>query len=140
MKLKDLRPGAVFVTESGTIAMKTEYHTFDDGTQADCYLLESGESAHFPLKDDEPVSEIPLTLICNAIEIFKNLIDLLDSVKGLELDSQPCEVQGCNEPAIYEGWHRATDPFMGTPTGLIQRRCVCVAHKDLLIGGEYENI
>ena len=49
-----------------------------------------------------------------------------------------CEVQGCNGPAEYEGWWRALDPFLGTPTGLIQRRTVCEKHKSLLIGGKDE--
>lgn len=56
--LRSLRAGAVFETRDGIRAVKTEYHTFDGGRQCDCYLLESGESAHFPQGDDEPVREI----------------------------------------------------------------------------------
>lgn len=58
--LDALRPGAVFVTEGGILAMKTEYHTFDGGTQWNCYLLESGESAHFANRDTELVCEIEI--------------------------------------------------------------------------------
>ena len=57
--LRDLRPGALFVTRDGIIALKTEYHTFGR-TQCDCYLTASGESAHFPDGDDEEVRELPL--------------------------------------------------------------------------------
>ena len=46
-----------------------------------------------------------------------------------------CEVSGCHEPSEWEGWWRAIGPF-GLPTGLIQRRRVCEAHKILLIGHE----
>lgn len=42
--LHDLREGAVFVTEKGICAMKTEYRT---NFKIDCYLLASGEAAHF---------------------------------------------------------------------------------------------
>lgn len=56
--LESLRPGAVFVTEGGIMAVKTEYHTFEKGTQWDCYLLASGEAAHFPNQDSEMVREI----------------------------------------------------------------------------------
>ncbi len=60
--LDALRPGAVFVTEGGILAMKTEYHTFESGTQWNCYLLASGESAHFPNQDTELVREIVFQL------------------------------------------------------------------------------
>ena len=58
MPLGDLREGAVFETKGGVVAMKTEYSTFCGGTQCDCYLLESGEAAHFPDKDGELVREL----------------------------------------------------------------------------------
>ncbi len=47
--LKDLRPGAVFVTRNGTYAVKSEYY-YDNGPQSQyqCVLLASGEYAHFP--------------------------------------------------------------------------------------------
>lgn len=56
--LGELRQGAVFETKAGVRAMKTEYHTFNGGIQCDCYLLESGEAAHFPALDNELVREI----------------------------------------------------------------------------------
>jgi hypothetical protein len=58
--LAKLRKGAVFVTKDVVLAMKTEYHTFDGGQQCDCYLLESGESAHFKSGDKELVCEIKI--------------------------------------------------------------------------------
>lgn len=57
--LRDLREGAVFETRAGIRAVKTEYHTFNDETQCDCYLLESGECAHFDDQDDTEVRELP---------------------------------------------------------------------------------
>ncbi len=59
--LLKLRKGAIFETKNGVMAMKTEYHTFNGGTQCDCYLLESGESAHFPNGDNEKVRERVIT-------------------------------------------------------------------------------
>jgi len=47
----------------------------------------------------------------------------------------PCEAEGCDAPAEWEGWWRAAGPF-GIPTGMVQRRRVCGAHKRLLIGGQ----
>ena len=49
-----------------------------------------------------------------------------------------CEVSGCENEAEYEGWYRCTDPLLDTPTGLIQRRMVCIEHTTLLIGAEKE--
>lgn len=57
-KLIDLRQGAVFMTDNGIIAMKTEYRTFNDGAQCDCYLVESGEAAHFKDGNNTQVREI----------------------------------------------------------------------------------
>lgn len=56
--LRDLREGAIFETKDDIVAMKTEYHTFASGTQCDCYLLNGGETAHFPNKDNELVREL----------------------------------------------------------------------------------
>lgn len=67
--LSALRPGAVFMTEEGILALKTEYHTFSDMTQCDCYLLESGEAAHFPNKDTELVKEIPYSISGATAEV-----------------------------------------------------------------------
>lgn len=50
-------------------------------------------------------------------------------------DHEPkCEVQGCQNIGIWEGWYRCKDPLIGTPTGLLQRRQVCDEHKYLLEG------
>jgi hypothetical protein len=57
-RLKDLRPGALFTTRSGTMAVKTEYY-FDSG-QCQCFLLESGEAAHFQEGNMTPVREVEL--------------------------------------------------------------------------------
>lgn len=58
VRLDDLRQGAIFETKDGILAMKTEYHTFNDCAQCDCYLLASGEAAHFEHGDDELVRRI----------------------------------------------------------------------------------
>jgi hypothetical protein len=50
-----------------------------------------------------------------------------------------CEVEGCNAPAKLEGWYRVIDHMLSSPTGLIQRRVVCHAHRSLLIGGGMNN-
>lgn len=60
ISLRKLRHGAIFETTNGIRAMKTEYRTFDGGKQCDCYLLASGEAAHFQNKDNEMVREIVL--------------------------------------------------------------------------------
>ena len=55
-----------------------------------------------------------------------------------ESEEFPCGFEGCNEPAIYEGWFRSRDPFLNTPTGLVKRMVVCENHKIYLIGQEKE--
>lgn len=46
--LKDLRPGAIFVTREGIYAVKTEYRYGSEvQSQCECILLESGKYAHF---------------------------------------------------------------------------------------------
>jgi hypothetical protein len=57
-RLKDLRPGALFTTRSGAMAVKSEY-TYENG-QCQCILLESGEYAHFPEGNMTPVREVEL--------------------------------------------------------------------------------
>lgn len=42
-----------------------------------------------------------------------------------------CEVDGCLEPAAWEGWCRVRDGF-GLPTGLLQLCTVCAKHKYVL--------
>ncbi len=61
MRLSDLRPGAVFITTGGTMAVKSEYH-YPDGAP-ECVLLASGEYAHFPNKGAEEVTEVPLDAV-----------------------------------------------------------------------------
>lgn len=46
-----------------------------------------------------------------------------------------CQVSGCEEPAMWEGWYRVTDGF-NIPTGMIQRVCVCDQHISVTIGGQ----
>lgn len=66
VSLRDLRPGAVFVVlESGTMAVKSEYHYpapsgSSQETQCECILLESGEYAHFPKGNDTLVKEVAI--------------------------------------------------------------------------------
>jgi len=60
IRLGDLEPGAIFETAKGTKAVKTEYYYSSPmpGAQCECVLLESGEYAHFPDKDDTLVRRI----------------------------------------------------------------------------------
>jgi len=51
----------------------------------------------------------------------------------------PCDVAGCDQPAVYEGWNRALDPVLGTPTGLMRKVHVCEAHKTCLIGFQVQS-
>jgi hypothetical protein len=45
-----------------------------------------------------------------------------------------CNVMGCNNEAMWEGWYRCKDPLTGTPSGLSQLRQVCDEHKSVLEG------
>lgn len=56
--LGELRPGAVFETRKGTKAVKSEYRYSNENLQFECILLESGEYAHFPEKNDTEVRQI----------------------------------------------------------------------------------
>jgi hypothetical protein len=56
-RLKDLRPGALFTTRSGAIAVKSAYSP--EG-QCQCVLLETGESIYFQEGDMTPVREVEL--------------------------------------------------------------------------------
>lgn len=56
MPLKDLRPGAVFVTRDGCYAVKTEHHYYS-GVCA-CILLASGGYANFKNGNLEMVREV----------------------------------------------------------------------------------
>ena len=47
---------------------------------------------------------------------------------------EECEVSGCHEQWEWEGWYRVVDPFLHTPTGLMQKRKVCDEHGYLLDG------
>lgn len=60
--LGELQAGAIFITQDDILAVKTEYRTFNGGTQCDCYLLASGECAHFPFKDNTIVREVVINL------------------------------------------------------------------------------
>lgn len=59
--LAQLRPGAIFVTRDGTYAVKSEYrYESRVDSQYECILLESGEFAHFPNKNQTIVREIEI--------------------------------------------------------------------------------
>lgn len=51
VRLEDLPPGFVFVTQKGVLAVKSEYHDSFAGHRM-CVLLQSGEYAHFADGDD----------------------------------------------------------------------------------------
>lgn len=57
--LRKLRPGALFITDDGTQAVKTEYSNGNGpDSQCQCVLLSSGEYADFPEKNDTRVRRI----------------------------------------------------------------------------------
>lgn len=57
--LEELPEGALFETEDGVRAAKSEYRYGNEpGSQCQCVLLASGEYAHFPERDLEKVREI----------------------------------------------------------------------------------
>lgn len=56
--LEELRRGALFETESGTLAVKSEYRYNNTNPQPMCILLGSGEFAHFPEKQLTKVREV----------------------------------------------------------------------------------
>jgi hypothetical protein len=57
-RLKDIRPGALFTTRSGIMAVKTAY--IHDSGQCKCVRLEDGQSPHFSEGDMTPVREVEL--------------------------------------------------------------------------------
>lgn len=59
VKLEDLPPGFVFVTQDGILAVKSEYHL--TGGQCMCVLLASGEYAHFLDGNDTMVQALGVT-------------------------------------------------------------------------------
>ena len=44
-----------------------------------------------------------------------------------------CEVEGCDNPAEWNGWYRYLDPLLKTPTDLIRKCNVCDLHRRMLI-------
>jgi hypothetical protein len=52
-KLKDVGPGELIRTRSGSYAFMTEYYTFSDGknTYYDAYLLGSGEALYMDMNE-----------------------------------------------------------------------------------------
>ena len=70
-------------------------------------------------------------------KVLTNLrTSILESERGALGDENGpyrCEVTGCDGLAEWSGWNRRLDPVIGTPSGLIQRRCVYEEHKHLLL-------
>lgn len=57
--LNELRPGAVFITEDGKKAVKSEYRSGNErDPQWECILLASGEYAWFPEGNNTRVRQI----------------------------------------------------------------------------------
>lgn len=68
-----------------------------------------------------------------SMDEVKNILsDITNDELELADYIDKCEIQGCTQYAAYEGWYKVLD-FSGNPTGLIQRRCVCDAHVNMLI-------
>lgn len=56
--LRDLRPGAIFVAGEGVLAVKSKYYHDGPFPQCMCILLDTGEYACFPDKNDIMVREV----------------------------------------------------------------------------------
>jgi hypothetical protein len=54
--VRDAPPGSIVRTRDGILAVKSEHHYPNGNSQ--CVLLASGEYAHFPQGDDEPVTVV----------------------------------------------------------------------------------
>lgn len=77
VELRNLRCGAIFETKSGIRAVKSEYH-YSDVTQCECVLLESGEYAHFPLRNREPVREIVLDPVGTLLDLIRRAMPYVE--------------------------------------------------------------
>src|SRR2546430_1819646 len=66
--LKDLRPGAVFVTREGIYAVKSEYrYSSEPLAQCECVLLASGEYAHFRDGNETLVREVSVAGLAESV-------------------------------------------------------------------------
>lgn len=93
----DLRKGAVFVTICGTLAVKTEYSS---GGRCECYLLESGERAHFRDGDEERVREIRVRKETPAVDLVGWVVEGSDLVYRSQ--GRKWVIWGGEQ---YVGWH-----------------------------------
>lgn len=63
VSLKELRPGAVFITRNGTYAVKSQYqYNSSRNAQCLCILLENGEIAYFADGNNTLVREVNCSL------------------------------------------------------------------------------
>ena len=109
-----------------------------DVLQRQCDVCQLGEL-------DCPV--LAIQMLHNYNQLDKNetrlreVMNLLVNEKGickvhLLLVGEKCEVSGCTNQVWGEGWVEVRDQFTGEPTGLIQRRRLCEAHKHLFKGSK----
>lgn len=61
VRLDDLPPGFLFLTQGGILAVKSEYH-YSNGGQWRCILLASGEYAHFEDGNDTLVMALEVAI------------------------------------------------------------------------------
>lgn len=68
-------------------------------------------------------------------ELQRHELDFVEGAPELVEPAEPeCFHQGCSITAVYQGWARKIDPFIGTPTGMTMSIAVCEDHKMSLIG------
>lgn len=107
--LDALRKGAIFETQDGIRAVKSEYW-YSTGGAPQCVLLASGEYAHFALKRKEPVREIMLerNRTCDGC---KRPIGPCQKFMGIsiELDQEP-ESEQVGERVYRRRRHRDMPP------------------------------
>lgn len=122
MTLLELRPGAVFVTNDGVYAVKSEYR-YDSSprSQCECVLLESGEYAHFKDGNQTIVSEVslgslksehstqPLAPPLQGQEVFDTLStgELRATLKSLKDNF----VKGADHCASIASTHKGTSKY-----------------------------
>lgn len=73
-----LREGAIFATQDGVYAVKTEYSNEGSPYQSQCVLLESGEYAYFPQGNRTLVREVKLS---REDERMQFLVEAVASLK-----------------------------------------------------------
>lgn len=99
-RLSDLRPGAIFVTRTGILAVKSEYHS--SSGHCECILLASGEYAGFDKGGLDPAKH-------NATEVREIALNLIDDERAACAAECAAEAEQAAGDAAYECAARACE-------------------------------